>query len=162
MWKVRSVAAAAALAASLVAGPIQGQIPGVSPLCADRAPALGLSPFDVEVARPSRSGGRPVRPASDLYCSDLLSTQHGGDATGVVELSRPWSPFGVTANGAKVLGIDDDVGTVEAGKLADLVVIEGDLEAVRNLHGTKIIFRHGIGWDSAKLIASIRGIVGIR
>ena len=39
----------------------------------------------------------------------------------------PWSPFGFTANGAKVLGIDDDVGTVEAGKLADLVVIEGDL-----------------------------------
>ena len=68
----------------------------------------------------------------------------------------------MSANGAKVLGIDDDVGTVEAGKLADLVVIEGDLEAVRNLHGTSIVFRHGIGWDSAKLMDSIRGIVGIR
>ena len=68
----------------------------------------------------------------------------------------------MSANGAKVLGIDDDVGTVEAGKVADLVVIEGDLEAVRNLHGTKIVFRHGTGWDSAKLIDSIRGIVGIR
>ena len=68
----------------------------------------------------------------------------------------------MSANGAKVLGIDDDVGTVEAGKLADLVVIEGDLEAVLNLHGTKIVFRRGIGWDSAKLIDSVRGIVGIR
>ena len=68
----------------------------------------------------------------------------------------------MSANGAKVLGIDGDVGTVEAGKVADLVVIEGDLEAVQNLHGTKIVFRHGTGWDSAKLIDSIRGIVGIR
>ena len=68
----------------------------------------------------------------------------------------------MSANGAKVLGIDGDVGTVEAGKVADLVVIEGDLEAVGNLHGTTIVFRHGTGWDSAKLIDSIRGIVGIR
>ena len=85
-----------ALTASLVARPIQGQIPGVSPLCADRGPAVGASLFDAEVARSSQSGGRPDRPASDLYCIDLLSTQRGGDATGVVELSRPWSPFGVT------------------------------------------------------------------
>jgi len=68
----------------------------------------------------------------------------------------------MSANGAKVLGIDNDVGTVEAGKTADLVVIEGDLEAAGNLRGTKIVFRHGIAWDSAKLLDSIRGIVGIR
>ncbi len=68
----------------------------------------------------------------------------------------------MSANGAKVLGIDADVGTVEAGKVADLVVIEGDLEAVGNLHGTTVVFRRGTGWDSAKLIDSIRGIVGIR
>ena len=68
----------------------------MSSLCADREPALGASLFEAEVARTSQSGGRPDRPASDLYCIDLLSTQRGGDATGVVELSRPWSPFGVT------------------------------------------------------------------
>ena len=68
----------------------------------------------------------------------------------------------MSGNGAKVLGILDDVGTVEAGKLADLVVIEGDLEELGNLHRTKIVFRHGIGWDSSKLIDSVRGVVGIR
>ena len=68
----------------------------------------------------------------------------------------------MSANGAEVLGIDEDVGTIEVGKVADLVVIEGDLEAAGNLHGTKIVFRHGVGWDSSKLIDSIRGIVGIR
>ena len=82
-----------------------------------------------------------------------LLLEAGFSAPEVVEI--------MSANGAKVLGIQDDVGTVEAGKLADLVVIEGDLEVVGNLHGTKTVFRRGTGWDSAKLIDSIRGIVGI-
>jgi imidazolonepropionase-like amidohydrolase len=68
----------------------------------------------------------------------------------------------MSANGAKVLGIDDRVGTVEAGKVADLVVLEGDLEQLGHLRTTRIVFRHGIGWDSAKLVDSVRGIVGIR
>lgn len=68
----------------------------------------------------------------------------------------------MSLNGAKVLGIDDEVGTVEAGKVADLVVIEGDVEADGNLHGTRIVFRHGVGYDSAKLVDSVRGLVGIR
>jgi len=68
----------------------------------------------------------------------------------------------MSLNGAKVLGIDGEVGSVAEGKVADLVVIDGDLEAVGNLHGTSIVFRHGVGWDSPKLIESIRGIVGIR
>jgi len=68
----------------------------------------------------------------------------------------------MSANGAKVLGIDDEVGTVEAGKVADLVVIDADLERAGNLHATKIVFRHGVGWDTEKLIDSIRGLVGVR
>jgi len=68
----------------------------------------------------------------------------------------------MSLNGAKVLGIEGETGSVEAGKIADLVVIDADLEAVGNLHDTSIVFRHGIGWDSPKLIESVRGIVGIR
>ncbi len=68
----------------------------------------------------------------------------------------------MSANGARVLGIDDEVGTVEAGKVADLVVIEGDVEAAGHIRDTRIVFRHGLGWDSAALIESVRGIVGIR
>ncbi len=68
----------------------------------------------------------------------------------------------MSANGAKVLGIDDRVGTIEAGKVADLVVIDADLEQVGNLHDTRIVFRHGVGWDAPKLMDSVRGLVGIR
>ena len=68
----------------------------------------------------------------------------------------------MSSNGAKVLGIDGDVGTVEPGKVADLVVIDADVERVGHLRDTRIVFRHGVGWDSEKLMDSLRGLVGIR
>lgn len=68
----------------------------------------------------------------------------------------------MSANGAKVLGIQDRVGTVEPGKIADLVVVRGDAEAQGHIRDPRIVFKDGVGWDSAKLIESVRGIVGIR
>ncbi len=68
----------------------------------------------------------------------------------------------MSANGAKVLGIDSDVGTIETGKVADLVVIEGDVEQAGHIRDTRIVFRHGVGWDSRALYESVKGIVGIR
>ena len=69
----------------------------------------------------------------------------------------------LTANGTKVLGELDRLGTVEVGKLADLVVIDGDIvanpAAIRNV---TIVFKDGVGYDSAKLIASVRELVGLR
>ena len=68
----------------------------------------------------------------------------------------------MSANGAKVLGIFNDVGTVEAGKVADLIVLEGDPESDGHIKNTRIVFQRGVGWDAPKLIESVRGIVGIR
>ena len=74
-----------------------GQIPGVSPLCEDRPPVTGLGLLLRPISEsPSRTGTRSDRPASDLLCIDLFSTASGRDAVGVIELTRPWSPFGVT------------------------------------------------------------------
>jgi imidazolonepropionase-like amidohydrolase len=68
----------------------------------------------------------------------------------------------MTLNGAKVLGVADKLGTIQPGKLADLVVLRGDLtrdpSVIRNV---TTVFKDGIGYDSAKLIASVRGRVGI-
>ncbi|MEO8452977.1 MAG: amidohydrolase family protein [Gemmatimonadota bacterium] len=69
----------------------------------------------------------------------------------------------MTANGANVLGVIAQLGTVEAGKLADLVVIRGDLMADPSaIRQTVTVFKDGIGYDSAKLIASVKGQVGVR
>src|SRR3712207_3961606 len=68
----------------------------------------------------------------------------------------------MTLNGARILGVQQRLGSVERGKLADLVVLSGDLSrdpsVIRN---TTLVFKDGIGYDSAKLIASIQGRVGI-
>jgi hypothetical protein len=68
----------------------------------------------------------------------------------------------MTANGARILGVDRRLGTLEPGKLADLVVLQGDLTttpaAIRNV---TIVFKDGVGYDSAKLIASVQERVGI-
>lgn len=69
----------------------------------------------------------------------------------------------MSANGAKVLGADKELGTVTAGKIADLVLIRGDIAAdpaaIRNV---VTVFKGGVGFDSAKLIASVKGLVGVR
>ena len=68
----------------------------------------------------------------------------------------------LSANGARVLDVFDDLGTVEAGKLADLVVMNGDLTAdpsvIRNV---TIVFKDGVGYDSVGMLADIEGRVGI-
>lgn len=69
----------------------------------------------------------------------------------------------MTANGAKILGVLGDLGTIETGKLADLVVLQGDLAATpAAIYRTVIVFKDGVGYDPAKLIAAVRGQVGIR
>ncbi len=75
---------------------LSAQIAEVSELCSDRPPATGISPFDADALSSGRREAGRDRSASDLYCIDLFSTTRGGDAVGVVELRRPWSPFGVT------------------------------------------------------------------
>jgi imidazolonepropionase-like amidohydrolase len=63
----------------------------------------------------------------------------------------------MTANGAKLLGIDSTVGTVETGKIADLVVIEGDpISDTATIRNVVFVFKDGIGYDSTKLIQSVR------
>jgi len=68
----------------------------------------------------------------------------------------------MTANGAKILGVAQSLGTVEPGKLADLVVLRGDLTADPSvIRSPTIVFKDGVGYDSAKLIASVQGRVGV-
>ena len=68
----------------------------------------------------------------------------------------------MTANGAKILGVSQTLGTVEVGKLADLVVLHGDLTANPSvIRATTIVFKDGVGYDAAKLIASVQGRVGV-
>lgn len=69
----------------------------------------------------------------------------------------------MTANGAKILGVYDDLGSVTVGKIADLVVIDGDpIERPEEIRNVTLVFKDGVGYDSAKLIESVEGQIGVR
>ena len=68
-----------------------------------------------------------------------------------------------TANGAQFLGELDRIGTIAAGKQADLVVIKGDpSKKIEDIENVETVFKDGVGYDSAKLVESVRGVVGSR
>ncbi len=67
-----------------------------------------------------------------------------------------------TLNGAKYLGRDKTIGTLAIGKQADLVVVNGNpASAIGDIRKVETVFRQGIGYDPAKLIASVQGKAGI-
>ena len=68
-----------------------------------------------------------------------------------------------TLNGAQFLGIADRIGSVADGKQADLVLINGNpARDINDVEKVETVFKNGIGYDSRKLIDSVRGQVGIR
>lgn len=69
----------------------------------------------------------------------------------------------MSLNGARVLGVDEDLGSIEEGKLADLVLIAGDPVAnPAEIRNVVTVFKDGVGYDSAALIASVKGLVGLQ
>ena len=69
----------------------------------------------------------------------------------------------MTLNGAIILGEEKRLGSVTAGKLADLVVIKGDpIARPAEIRNVAIVFKDGVGYDPVKLVEACRGLVGIR
>jgi hypothetical protein len=68
-----------------------------------------------------------------------------------------------TRNGARFLGRDHDIGTIAAGKRADLILVHGDPAAhIEDLENVEVVFKDGQGYDPGRLIDAVRGQVGIR
>ncbi len=66
-----------------------------------------------------------------------------------------------TLNGAIYLGLQDRIGTIAAGKNADLMVVKGDpARKITDIENADIVFKDGVGYDSTLLLASVRGRYG--
>lgn len=133
----------------------------------------GQSRFTVEILRTGMEYEKAFVAAGGLLAAGVDPTGNGGALPGYGDqrnyellIEAGFTPEQVvqimTLNGAKILGVDKDLGTVEKGKLADLVVVRGDLAAdPAAIKQVVTVFKDGIGYDSAKLLALVKGRVGI-
>jgi imidazolonepropionase-like amidohydrolase len=89
----------------------------------------------VEVATGTDTGVRGVLPEM-LWREIVLLQDHGASAMQAIQAA--------TSTAARLLGIDDDVGTVEPGKMADLVLVDGDpLDDLRRLARPRMVMQTG-------------------
>jgi len=66
-----------------------------------------------------------------------------------------------TLNGAIYMGKDKQIGSIAAGKNADLVVMKGDpSKQISDIENVEVVIKDGIGYDSRKLLDSVKGRYG--
>jgi enamidase len=67
-----------------------------------------------------------------------------------------------TLNGARYLGRDQNVGSLEAGKQADIAVVEGDpAKDASSIETMPLVFKKGVGYDSNAIFNAMKGTVGL-
>jgi hypothetical protein len=66
-----------------------------------------------------------------------------------------------TLNGATFMGLQDRIGSIAPGKNADLLIVKGNPAAnINDVENVLLVFKDGVGYDSAKLLKSVRGRYG--
>lgn len=66
-----------------------------------------------------------------------------------------------TLNGATYLGLQDHIGSVAPGKVADLVIVDGDpSRRIEDIENVETVFKDGVGYDPAALLNAVRGRYG--
>ena len=66
-----------------------------------------------------------------------------------------------TFNGAKYLGREAHIGSIAAGKNADLVIVRGDpSRRISDIENVELVFKDGQGYDAPKLLESVKGRYG--
>jgi imidazolonepropionase-like amidohydrolase len=66
-----------------------------------------------------------------------------------------------TYNGAFFLGQGNRTGSLSKGKQADMFVVRGNpLIEIKDIEHTEIVFRDGVGYDSAAILKTVLGRVG--
>ena len=66
-----------------------------------------------------------------------------------------------TLNGSTYLGLADRIGSIAPGKNADLILVKGNpAAAIADIENVETVFKDGVGYDSAKLLDSVKGRFG--
>jgi hypothetical protein len=68
-----------------------------------------------------------------------------------------------TSNGAEFMGESARIGTLANGKIADILIVNGNPAAkISDIENVEIVFKDGVAYDPAKLRDSVKGMVGVR
>jgi len=81
--------------------------------------------------------GSDIRPLKDAALLEMGLWKRDG--------ASPWQTLvAATRHGAAVCGVGDDLGTVEVGKLADLIVVrDNPLEDIDNARSLQLVLKEG-------------------
>ena len=67
-----------------------------------------------------------------------------------------------TLNGARYMGRDSEVGSLEKGKRADIALVDGDpTKNASAIDSMPFVFKAGIGYDTGKIFDAMKGQVGL-
>jgi imidazolonepropionase-like amidohydrolase len=168
----------------------EGDIPGRPPLRVAAMQALSDSAREAYLYRRNRPVGKPTHrdgaallrrdmdlerafvAAGGLLLAGPDPTGNGGvipgfgDQRGIELLVEAgFTPVEAiriaTLNGAIYLGREHQIGSIATGKNADLMVIKGDPATnIADIENVEIVFKDGVGYDSGKLLGSVRGRYG--
>ena len=90
--------------------------------------------------------GNPLTPHGPSVYAEMEAMQEAG-------LTPMEVLVAATANGARAMGRGEDLGTVEAGKIADLLVLEADPSGgVENLRRLRMVIRAGVVHERSELL----------
>jgi len=97
--------------------------------------------------------GRTVAGYGNMRLMELL-IEAGYSLTDAIKIA--------SLDGARYLEQDSEIGSLEIGKRADIVLINGDLEAdMANIRKIELVFKDGVGFDSPAIFKSMKGKVGM-
>ena len=66
-----------------------------------------------------------------------------------------------TINGARAMNVANKLGTIEPGKLADIIIIDGDpIEDIRNTRKVQFVIKNGTPYNPRDLLADVVGKIG--
>lgn len=147
------------------AEPVSDFIPGVAnlpPVLAQRVRAMGNATIDTATghARLRRTLG-VLRALHDAGVPLVPGTDEGVPGYSVYRELELYLAAGIppmdalrtaTAGSARAMGMQGRIGTIEPGKQADLIVLDGNpLDAIRNLQRVRMVMTRGVLYRSADL-----------
>ncbi len=127
---------------------------------------------------PKEANDRQLRPLEKMYVKKGGQLVLGADAAdfGIIPgfqnhnvlismVKGGWSPLQVlkmaTIDGARFLRMDKELGSIEVGKIADLIVVSGKPDKViEDIKNVETVFHNGIGYNSKVLRDRVKGLVG--